>query len=205
VQDLLTGAADFVGAIVAQLPAVVDGLVAALPDLIDALVDAIPQIVVALVEAIPIVASELAIALAIELPSAMVKALRDSIKALGNGIVEAWRRSGTAIRDLLRDVFREITTGGRADTRTFGDTPGPVRVGPLGARVSPGDYVVAARSREGLAAQTGGGGAAGSVTVVLDVRDGPVALGLSRAVTREIGRSGLGRDSTGRRSPYARR
>ncbi len=205
VQDLLTGAADFVGAIVAQLPAVVDGLVAALPDLIDALVDAIPQIVVALVEAIPIVASELAIALAIELPIAMVKALPDIIKALGNGIVEAWRRSGTAIRDLLRDVFREITTGGRADTRTFGDTPGPVRVGPLGARVSPGDYVVAARSREGLAAQTGGGGAAGSVTVLLDVRDGPVALGLSRAVTREIGRSGLGRDSTGRRSPYARR
>jgi len=205
VQDLLTGAADFVAEIAAQLPAVVDGLVAALPNLIDALVDAIPDIIVALVKAIPIVAAELGIALAIELPIALIKALPDIVKALVQGIVEAWRRAGTAIRDLLRDVVREIATGGRADTRTFGDTPGPVRVGPLGARVSPGDYVVAARSREGLAAQTGGGMGGGTVTVLLDVRDGPVALGLSRAVSREIGRSGLGRDSSGRRSPYARR
>ena len=205
VSGLIEGAASFVQALARQLPAILDGVIASLPRLIDALVDAIPQVIVALVEAIPSVAAELAIALAIELPIALVQALPDIVKALGRGIVEAWQRAGRAIRDLLRDIVREAVTGGRADTRTFGDTPGPVRVGPLGARVSPGDYVVAARSREGLAAQVGGSAGGGSVTVLLDVRDGPVALGLSRAVTREIGRSGLGRDSSGRRSPYARR
>ena len=71
-----------------------------------------------------------------------------------------------------------------------------------GARVSAGDYVVAARSREGLAAQMGGQPSPQAVVVTLDVRDGPVSLGLSRAVARDLSRRGAGRDSSGRRSPY---
>jgi hypothetical protein len=205
-KGLIDGATDMVIAIVDALPGVVEGIVESAPRLITALVDAIPALVIALVKAIPEIAGSLAVALAIELPLALVASLPDIVKALGEGIVGAWVAAASRIKRVIGDIFKEIATGGRADTKTFGDTPGPVRVGASGARVSPGDYVVAARSREGLAAQTGQGQpSAQPLRVVLDVRDGPVALGLSIATSRQAQREGWGRDTTGRRSPYRSR
>ena len=202
VTGLVDGAADMVEAIVEALPAVVDGLVDSAPRLIDGIISAIPQLVVALAKAAPAIAIDLATAFAIELPIALLANLPQIAKSLAVGIGEGFVEAGQRIKRVVGDIFREIATGGRADTRTFGDTPGPTRVGPQGARVSAGDYVVAARSREGLAAQMGGQPSPQAVVVTLDVRDGPVSLGLSRAVARDLSRRGAGRDSSGRRSPY---
>jgi hypothetical protein len=202
VTGLIEGAADMVEAIVEALPAVVDGLVDSAPRLIDGIVSAIPQLVVALAKAAPQIAIDLATAFAIELPIQLLANLPAIAKSLAVGIGEGFVEAGQRIKRVIGDIFREIATGGRADTRTFGDTPGPQRVGPGGARVSAGDYVVAARSREGLAAQMGGQPSPQAVVVTLDVRDGPVSLGLSRAVARDLSRRGAGRDSSGRRSPY---
>jgi hypothetical protein len=202
VTGLVDGAADMVEAIVEALPAVVDGLVDSAPRLIDGIVSAIPQLVVALAKAAPAIAIDLATAFAVELPIQLLANLPAIAKSLAVGIGEGFVEAGARIKRVIGDIFREIATGGRADTRTFGDTPGPQRVGPGGARVSAGDYVVAARSREGLAAQMGGQPSPQAVVVTLDVRDGPVSLGLSRAVARDLSRRGAGRDSSGRRSPY---
>ena len=202
VTGLVDGAADMIEAIVEALPAVVDGLVDSAPRLIDGIVSAIPQLVIALAKAAPQIAIDLATAFAVELPIQLLANLPAIAKSLAVGIGEGFVEAGQRIKRVVGDIFREIATGGRADTRTFGDTPGPQRVGPGGARVSAGDYVVAARSREGLAAQVGGQPSPQAVVVTLDVRDGPVSLGLSRAVARDLSRRGAGRDSSGRRSPY---
>ncbi len=202
VTGLVDGAADMVEAIVEALPAVVDGLVDSAPRLIDGIISAIPQLVVALAKAAPQIAIDLATAFAVELPIQLLANLPAIAKSLAVGIGEGFVEAGQRIKRVIGDIFREIATGGRADTQTFGDTPGPQRVGPQGARVSAGDYVVAARSREGLAAQLGGQPSPQAVVVTLDVRDGPVSLGLSRAVARDLSRRGAGRDSSGRRSPY---
>lgn len=203
VTGLIEGAADMVQGIVDALPAVVDGLVASAPALIDGIIGAIPDLVVALAEASPQIAIDLATALAIQLPIQLLAAAPQIAVSLARGIAGGFVEAAGRIRQVIGDIFREISTGGRADTRTFGDTPGVQRVGPGGARVSSGDYVVAARSREGLQAQLGGSPQAAPVVVTLDVRDGPVQLGISRAVSREQRRQGAGRDTTGRRSPYS--
>ena len=203
VTGLIEGAADMVQGIVDALPGVVDGLVKSAPALIDGIIGAIPDLVVALAEASPQIAIDLATALAIQLPIQLLAAAPQIAVSLARGIAGGFVAAAGRIRQVVGDIFREISTGGRADTRTFGDTPGPTRVGPGGARVSSGDYVVAARSREGLQAQLGGTTQAAPVVVTLDVRDGPVRLGISRAVSREQRRQGLGRDTTGRRSPYS--
>lgn len=203
IKGLMKGAVRMVTAITEALPAVVQGIVDGAPALIDAVIDAIPKLVVALAKAAPQIAIDLGTALAIELPIQMLMNLPALIKALGEGFIGGFVSAAARIKRVIGDIFREIATGGRADTKTFGDTPGPVRVGPSGARVSPGDYVVAARSREGLAAQVGARGAGPSeVRVVLDVRDGPVRLGLSRATTQTLARAQVGRDTSARRSPY---
>ncbi len=143
-------------------------------------------------------------------PIQILKGIVTAIPEIGRGIADAFVNGIKAkvrqLRQLFGDIFREIATGGRAETRTFGDTPGPVRMDrPTSASFGSGDYVVAARSREGLERQMGGGGAGGAVTVttVLDVRDGPVRLGMATATRRELTRAGVGRDTTGRRTPYA--
>lgn len=202
IKGLMDGAVQMVDAIVAALPAVVGGLADGAPKLIDGIISAIPQLVIAIAKAAPQIAIDLATALAVELPIQMLANFPAFAKSLAVGIGEGFVEAGQRIKRVIGDIFREIATGGRADTRTFGDTPGPQRVGPGGARVSAGDYVVAARSREGLAAQMGGQPAPQAVVVTLDVRDGPVSLGLSRAVARDLSRRGAGRDSSGRRSPY---
>lgn len=203
VTGLIDGAADTVQAIVDALPAVVDGLVSSAPALIDGIIGAIPDLVVALAQAAPQIAIDLATALAIQLPIQLLAAAPQIAVSLAKGVAGGFVEAAGRIRTVIGDIFREIATGGRADTRTFGDTPGVQRAGPSGARVSPGDYVVAARSREGLEAQLGGSPQPQPVVVTLDVRDGPVRLGISRAVSRQAQRSGLGRDMTGRRSPYS--
>jgi hypothetical protein len=141
-------------------------------------------------------------------PIQIIKGIIVAIPDIAKGIAEAWVAGIKAryrqLKNLFSDIFTEIATGGRAETRTFGDSPGPVRMDrPTSASFGSGDYVVAARSREGLERQMGGAGGSMTVTTVLDVRDGPVRLGMATATRRELTRAGVGRDTTGRRTPYA--
>jgi hypothetical protein len=189
IRGLIGGATAMVRGMVDALPGFVRGLTKAAPRLITAIVDGIPDMVRAIIRAAPQIAISLATAFAVELPVQLIAELPAIARALALGIGEAFVAAGKRIRRVIGDALREIATGGRADTRTFGDTPGPQRVGPRGARVSPGDYVVAARSMEGLRSQVAGSRRDEEPQVqrlVLDVRDGPVALGIATAASRAM-------------------
>jgi hypothetical protein len=174
----------------------IDGIAKGIGPFVSALVQAIPEIVASLALAGP------------EIVAGIIASIPEMAKGLALAWVDALERIWRRVRRLFGDMFREIATGGAAKTRTFGDTPGPVRVsdGSMTARFAGGDIVAAARSMEGLRAQVGASPAAPAqpAVVTIDVRDGPVQLGISRATSRAVARSGVGRDTTGRRSPYAR-
>ena len=179
----------FVNSMVANLPLFLDALILAAPELIHGLVGALPELIEALVGKLPV----LAITMAVEQVAAIINNLPAMIKALARGIVEAvWRGLKTLFR-FFRDFFKEIRTLGRAKTKTFGDTPGPIRVPAEGmtAAFAPGDIVVASRTREGAAAQLGApapatapAAVAGIGSVRLDIVDGHV--GLDRIFRRNI-------------------
>jgi hypothetical protein len=123
----------------------ITGLATGIGPFVAAFVGELDQIVIALLRA----------------PIQILKGIVTAIPEIGRGIAEAFVNGIKAmVRQLKRlfgDIFREIATGGRAETRTFGDSPGPVRMDrPTSASFGSGDYVVAARSREGLERQMGG-------------------------------------------------
>lgn len=208
IRDMLGSAMSYVTTLAQSGPALIKQLVKQAPKFIHALVAAAPDIIVALIRNVPTLAIELATAFAIELPIAIIAKLPAIVKALALGIGEAFIQAGRNIRRVFRDILREISSGGRRETRTFGDTPGPVRMDrATTARFSPGDYVIAARTREGLRAQAGAsavGGQAGGSVVALDLRYGPMALGLAMAHADLNRRGGVGRDTTGRDYPRRR-
>ena len=174
----------------------VTGLADNIGPFIGALVDRIPDIIVALAEAAPVIVIEI------------VKAVPHLVKALFVGIVKGMvalaRSIAREVRRAVRDVvsFRDRDDrGGRRRRRRVSDTPGPIRVD-RETTVAPGDYLAAARTPAGLRAQVGAEPAPLSVTTVLDVRDGPVRLGMAISTRREVDRLGVGRNSSGRVGVY---
>ena len=107
------------------------------------------------------------------------------------------------IKSMIREIKKVFRLGigdGKREgrrRRRVSDTPGPIRVD-RETTVASGDYLVAARTRQGLQAQVGGSGGGGSmeVTTVIDVRDGPMRLGMAVATRREMARAGVGRNTT---------
>lgn len=208
VRGLVDGAAEMVTGITKAAPAILKGLLAGVPGLIRSLVQGIPSLVQALVRYLPEIATQLAVGIGVELPIALLANLPGIVKALALGLADAFVAAGRRIKNLFRDIFREALTGGRAKTSTFGDTPGPVRVSSQGlsARFAPGDYVVAARTPEGLRAQMGGPPgqrrAEAGARVELDFRDGPLRVGMDRRIASQVGALMAIRNSSGRRSPW---
>lgn len=152
-----------------------------------ALAKAIPQIIVALVKSVP----KLAIAL---------------VRAVGLAAVALARQIARQVRRGVRSAFGLDNNRGRGDRRRVGDTPGPMRM-PRGGtvQVAPNDVVVAGRSEQAVRDQMGAAMSKSGpteVVTILDVRDGPVRLGMSRAVARDLNRRNVGRDTTGRRRVY---
>jgi hypothetical protein len=162
---------------------------------IQALADRLPDIIVAIAEAAPIIVVEI------------VKAIPQIVKGLFVGIARGMVALAKTIARLVRNAVRDVVTTDsgrqRRRRRRVSYTPGPIRVD-RETTVAPGDYVVAARSPAGLRAQMGGGASAGavSVTTVLDVRDGPVRLGMAVSTRREVDRLGVGRNNSGRQGVY---
>ena len=137
--------------------------------------------------------------------------LTDFASKFWGAIVDGFRSAWSTIKQVVGDAFKELVTAGSADTKTFGDTPGPVRAGASGLRANfaAGDLVVAARNLEGLRAQlggmmgggSGGGGGGGASIAALDIRDGHVAF--ERVFRRNFAAGGtlakLGSGGTGQR------
>jgi len=168
----------------------VDSLAANIGPFIRAFAERIPDIIVAIAKAVPVIVVELA------------KAMPLIVKGVFEGIVKGYRALARTIARLVRQAFRDVVSFRDRRRRRVSDTPGPIRVD-RETTVAPGDYLVAARSPAGLRAQMGGDtGGALSVTTVLDVRDGPVRLGMAVSTRREVDRLGVGRNSSGRTRVY---
>lgn len=174
-------AIQFVTAMAKNAGPFIEELARRMPEIAEALAKAAPQIV-----------------------AGMINALPELVVGLGEAFAQLGVILGRALWQTVADAIREIGTLGRAKTKTYGDTPGPVRMaGSTVARFAPGDMVVAGRSLQGLRDQLGmRAPAPQQVAVRLDVRDGPVALGLAVATSRTATRQGWGQDRSGRRSPY---
>ena len=186
-------AVDFVEGLAQNIGPFLQALANGIPDIIVALAKAAPQILVALIKS----ADDIAIGI---------------VKGVAEGVVVLVRTLGRTIRRVVRQALgldgsdrRQERRQERRDSmrRRFSDTPGMQRLQRETAMTfAAGDRVIAARSDAGLRAQMGGGSGPLSVTTVLDVRDGPVRLGMAVAASREIQRSGIGTDSTGRGRVY---
>lgn len=103
---------------------------------------------------------EMTVGLSVAAIKAIINAVPALVETLEAGLravfsLDFWRDALRGFGQYVRDIFKEITSFGRAETKTFGDTPGPVRVssGGLSARFSPGDTVIAARNEGALLAQ----------------------------------------------------
>jgi len=158
-------------AIIRLIPAIIGGVANALPQIVTALIGLIPTLVVsfitelvpAIIKALPTILYEVTVGLLVAVGQALV--------SLGQGIGQAVVDGLQALVQFFRDVLAEIFTLGKADTASFGDTPGAVKAGAEGmaARFAPGDYIIAAQRPADLLQQA------------LDAMQGQLANGLAPA------------------------
>ena len=151
IEGFLLALPRLITSVIRAIPAIILGIVDALPRLLTALVvgivSLVPEIIVAVVKALPAIVIALVEGLIEAVPALLRAIFIDLPMMLGQAIVTAIREGLATLGRFFKDVFREIVTLGKADTATFGDTPGPVRAGGDGllASFAPGDYVVAAQ------------------------------------------------------------
>lgn len=185
-RQMAKSAVAFIDAVADNIGAVIRVLTANIDDVAVALAKAMPKVVYAIVRQAP--------AIAVAIVEALIKAVPVLLRTIAR-----------QIRRTVEHLFRGGRNSGdrRRNRRRVSDTPGPIRVTRESAVVAaPGDYVAAARTRQGLEAQIGARSAPTEVVTVIDVRDGPVRLGMSVAASRAVRRSGVGRDTSGRRRVY---
>ena len=151
IEGFLLALPRLITSVIRAIPAIILGVVDALPRLLTALVvgivSLVPQIIAAIVKALPAIVIALVEGLIEAVPALLRAIFVDLPMMLGQAIVTAIREGLATLGRFFKDVFREIVTLGKAETATFGDTPGPVRAGGDGllASFAPGDYVVAAQ------------------------------------------------------------
>lgn len=192
VQMLAKAVPELIAAVIESIPAIVSGLIKSIPALITGLIQGLPKLIEALIKLGPMLIGEL-IKTLIEL---LFKAIPQMVKAVFQTLKEAFIK----VKNVLKDLFKEAITFGKAKTKTFGDTPGPVKVGVEGLQASfaPGDIVVAAKTKQGLDNQISSSRSAGptEVKAVLDIRDGLVFV--DKAMRGNI-KKGIGINITGKK------
>ena len=172
VQMLAKAVPELIAIVLESLPSIISGLIKSIPALITGLIQGLPRLIEALIKMAPMIVMEL-IKTLIEL---LFKAVPKMIKA----IFEALKGAFMKAKQVIKDVFKEAVTFGKAKTETFGDTPGPVKVGMEGlkANFAPGDIVVAAKNEAGLMSQISGGRVPGNkpgpMVATLEIKDGLV-------------------------------
>jgi phage-related protein len=207
IENIVEAIPQIVEAISGALPKIVEILAEAIPSLIAAVIDSIPAIIEGLILSIPALITGLIKGLPILIESlislgpkligslvkTLIKLLFTSVPDMVKAIFQALRGAFIKVKNVLKDLFKEAITFGRAKTDTFGDTPGPVKTGAEGLRAmfSPGDIVLAAKTPEGLASQVSTiteKAAPQQVTAKLDLRDGLVFI--DKALKQNIARGG---------------
>lgn len=216
IRALVAGLPDLFDAIFAAIPEIIIAVVDAIPDIVMALVEAVPVIVTSLISAIvtellprlPEIALALAKALIVtgvnvvlsmaeqfvsflveDIPvfiEGLIKELPTVVKELAAAGAEFAAQVIAGLGRFFSDLIKEIGSLGTKKTETFGDTPGPIKVGVEGmtARFAAGDVVVAARTRQAARQQLGPeptarapiAAASTSPPPRLDISDGHVLL-----------------------------
>tara|TARA_R110000822_G_scaffold36822_1_gene103439 strand:+ start:4712 stop:6982 length:2271 start_codon:yes stop_codon:yes gene_type:complete len=194
VQMLAKAVPELIAAVIESIPAIISGLIKSIPALITGLIQGLPKLIEALIKIGPMLIGSL-IKTLIEL---LFKSIPQMVKAVFQTLKEAFIK----VKNTLRDLFKEAITFGKAKTKTFGDTPGPVKVGVEGlqANFSPGDIVVAAKTKQGLDNQLGSSSRSAQPTevrAVLDIRDGLVFV--DKAMRGNIKKGILGANVTGKK------
>ena len=192
VQMLAKAVPELIGAVLESIPAIISGLIKSIPALITGLIQGLPKLIEALVKLGPMLIGELI--------KTLIHLLFKSIPQMVKAIFQTLKEAFIKVKNVLRDLFKEAITFGKAKTATFGDTPRPVRVGVEGlqANFAPGDIVVAAKTEAGLRSQVAGSGKVtqGPVVATLDVKDGLVYV--DKAM-RGLARRGVGQRVTGKK------
>ena len=194
VQMLAKAVPELIAAVIESIPAIISGLIKSIPALITGLIQGLPKLIEALIKIGPMLIGSL-IKTLIEL---LFKSIPKMVKAVFQTLKEAFIK----VKNVLRDLFKEAITFGKAKTKTFGDTAGPVKVGVEGlqANFSAGDIVVAAKTKEGIQNQLGSSSRTAQPTevrAVLDIRDGLVFV--DKAMRGNIKRGAFGAAVTGKK------
>jgi TP901 family phage tail tape measure protein len=182
---LTEGLVNVIATIIMEMPAVVNGIIDALPRLIAALVMGIPILIVEIIKAIPMIIMELVKALPVLIWSlialvpnllgeiylmlhemwfdifASIEAfwkdfsLKEWLAEQFKSIGDWWTAKLKQVKQYFKDFMEEFWSFGKAETKTFGDTPGVQEAGSEGgmAGFAPGDLFAAAQSPEGLLTQ----------------------------------------------------
>lgn len=145
--QLIDAALQFVMAIVNALPELLSALIDMIPSLISAFIQLSPRILTQLLKSIPQIALALVDAIIFELLPAMLPLLGQLTAAIGEGFWKGIKALGRMFWDLLKEIGGFFTLD-NPETKTFGDTPEPIKVGPQGmtARFATDDYVIAAKN-----------------------------------------------------------
>ena len=169
--------------LILALPLVIAALINLIPTLIVELIKAIPRLAVVLVmgmiDLLIVQLPRLVLVLGQSLASAIimsVMAVVETLRDLFNSFPEILEDAIAMFKDLpqkiadglssafdrfidfFRDVIAEITSLGRAETASFGDTPGAIKAGTSGlsANFAPDDYIIAAQKPVDLLKQAMG-------------------------------------------------
>jgi hypothetical protein len=202
---------------------IITSVLEAVPVIVADLITELPKIVTAIHLALPGISTKLGVAL-LKLPALLIdelvenaiesgRAVVDWAKGVADaGIVPYFKELLAKIGPLLKAWFTDlfgVSAQAENDSRSFGDTPGAVKVGMQGlqARFAPGDTVVAAQDPAELmrqAQQATGATSGGEQRVVLDLRDGHLAFDrMFRTNIRAGGSlSSLNSSATGRVKVY---
>jgi len=169
--------------LILALPLIITALINLIPSLVFEIIRALPRIAIVLVTSIIdlllVQIPRLAVALATGIATAITSAITETINNITT-LVELIPQVATDLFDIVtslperirdgltqgldqvvgffRDVIEEITSLGRAETASFGDTPGAIRAGSSGltANFAPDDYIIAAQKPMDLLQQAMG-------------------------------------------------
>ena len=172
IENLILALPLIIAALINLIPQLIVELIKSLPRLIsvlvigiiDLLVIQLPRLVLVLAQSLAdaIISSVMAVVETVQglfntFPDILTSALalfEDLPQRIADGLSSAFDR----FIGFFRDAIEEITSLGRAETATFGDTPGAIRAGTSGltANFAPDDYIIAAQKPVDLLKQAMG-------------------------------------------------
>ena len=169
--------------LILALPLIITALINLIPQLIVEIIKALPRLiavlVIGIIDLLVIQLPRLVMVLAQSLADAIISSIMAVVETFQglvntfpqmlNDALALFEELPQRIRDGLsdgldrmvgffRDVIEEITSLGRAETASFGDTPGAIRAGSSGltANFAPDDYIIAAQKPMDLLQQAMG-------------------------------------------------